>query len=415
MEVKKQLDILFLLIGTNPLPNYVSACFLAKKSARLILLHTGSVGKVAENLQEVLLASGQDFDCQQWEIDEADGEKIFNRIEQYIEKYLRPLLDGRQIQVGLNYTGGTKPMAIHARRTFSELCLPVQFSYLDPRRLAMIVEDAGTFPLGTQVTISLDQILKLHGLKRHAAQSRFVEIRAPGASPGQIRLKRHAAQKIMAQSLREEDAWRDWIRNNLRDSCGNWLKPAELKTVILPNQPSLDEITRELAGHAENVQLQEAGAACGFPENNDGIKDFAKWLEGGWLEECVESSLAGVSAQLDLHDLFKGINIFGEQSQFEVDVVALRGYQLFVFSCTTSPVEHMNKSKLFEVFVRSRQMGGDETRFAIVSFAADPAKLQKQLSEEWQAEDMVRVFGKAHLKNLQNEIQAWVQKASIGR
>lgn len=402
MEVKKQLDILFLLIGTNPLPNYVSACFLAKKSARLILLHTGSVGKVAQNLQEVL-ASGQDFDCQQWEIDEANGEKIFNSIEQYIEKHLRPLLDGRQIQVGLNYTGGTKPMAIHARRTFSELRLPVQFSYLDPRRLAMIVEGAGTFPLGTQVTISLDQILKLHGLKRHAAQSRFVE-------------RMHvAAQKIMAQSLREEDAWRDWIRNNLRDSCGNWLKPAELRTVILPNQPSLDEITRQLAGHAENVQLQEAGAACGFPKNNDGIKDFAKWLEGGWLEECVAASLAGISAQLDLHDLFNGINIFGEQSQFEVDVVALRGYQLFVFSCTTSPVEHMNKSKLFEVFVRSRQMGGDETRFAIVSFAADPAKLQKQLSEEWQAEDMVRVFGKAHLANLQNEIQAWVQKASTGR
>jgi hypothetical protein len=50
-------NYLFLLVGRNPLPNYVSALLLAKDEGTIVLLHTpgtDGTGKVANNLRKVI-------------------------------------------------------------------------------------------------------------------------------------------------------------------------------------------------------------------------------------------------------------------------------------------------------------------------------------------------------------------------
>jgi len=47
-------DYLFLLIGTNPLPNYVVYRLLAKPSSHIIFVHTSRTDRITNNLITVL-------------------------------------------------------------------------------------------------------------------------------------------------------------------------------------------------------------------------------------------------------------------------------------------------------------------------------------------------------------------------
>lgn len=70
---------LFLLVGTNPLPNYVAALLLAKGEGKIILLHSGGhqgTGKVAENLERAITKRMPGIQVERWEIDEKDGDRI---------------------------------------------------------------------------------------------------------------------------------------------------------------------------------------------------------------------------------------------------------------------------------------------------------------------------------------------------
>ena len=96
------------------------------------------------------------------------------------------------------------------------------------------------------------------------------------------------------------------------------------------------------------------------------------------------------------------------QAKFEFDVAVMRGYQLFAFSCTTSTQRSLNKKKLFEVFMRARQMGGDEAHVALVGGYADADGLLREVNEEWLApRDMIRVFGPKDWPDLEHKIAEW--------
>ena len=114
-----QVDHLFLLIGTNPLPNYVSARLLARDPQRTTIwfVHSKDTAKEHDTLQKSLQTEGfQSF--QSIEVDEASSIDIYNQIQQRARS-----LHG---VIGLNYTGGTKAMAVHAYRACQNLNAQVQ-------------------------------------------------------------------------------------------------------------------------------------------------------------------------------------------------------------------------------------------------------------------------------------------------
>ena len=72
-------DYLFLLVGTNPLPNLVSALLLAKTGGKVILLHSGGAqgtSEVAENLKRVIVKKAPEIKVELREIDEKDCGRI---------------------------------------------------------------------------------------------------------------------------------------------------------------------------------------------------------------------------------------------------------------------------------------------------------------------------------------------------
>jgi len=153
-------------------------------------------------------------------------------------------------------------------------------------------------------------------------------------------------------------------------------------------------------------------------------EDFCKWLSGTWLESAVLSVLQNCPQELHLKECCMDLNpnvlgSSGKSGLFQFDVVAIRGYQLFAFSCTTEDGEEgggegIMKQKLFELYIRARQMGGDEACVALVCCAPPKKvdKLEAQMRCDIGSESRIRVFGCEDLANLAEHIKDWVREQS---
>src|SRR5690606_37803550 len=94
---------------------------------------------------------------------------------------------------------------------------------------------------------------------------------------------------------------------------------------------------------------------------------WEKFLTGGWLEHWtagVIRSCLGTSTAVEVSVECKRDNPV--PTTFEIYVALIRGHRLYVVSCTTAHKKALCKSKLFEVAMRARQMGGDLARSALV-------------------------------------------------
>ncbi len=69
---------------------------------------------------------------------------------------------------------------------------------------------------------------------------------------------------------------------------------------------------------------------------------------------------------------------------FELDVVAVLGYQIVVVSCTVDHENDMIKKKGMEVILRARQLGGDEARAVVLCGASQNVarRVEKELHDE---------------------------------
>lgn len=97
-----------------------------------------------------------------------------------------------------------------------------------------------------------------------------------------------------------------------------------------------------------------------------------------------------------------------------MDVIAIRGYQLFAFSCSTDTQKGRLKLKLFEAYIRAQQLGGDEARAALVSCSDDPDRLEQEMRRDVDPEGRIKVFGRKHFADLSTHIREWI-KSQKGR
>lgn len=101
-----------------------------------------------------------------------------------------------------------------------------------------------------------------------------------------------------------------------------------------------------------------------------------------------------------------------KKRNFQLDVALTFGYQLFAFSCMASERKSSCKEHLLEVYVRARQLGGDEARVALVCGYENTRELQDEIEDEWFTEGRIRVFGMTELADLQNHIRRWLVEAN---
>lgn len=407
-------DHLILLVGGNPLPNAVAAQLLGQKSGQIKLIHSPQTAAVAQRLQSWLKA--KEFPLPGlYEVDEVDS----GSIAQGIKRALRGEVGRR---VGLHYTGGTKAMAIHAYRVLelwakeNNRARPT-FSYLDARTLKLIVdppapekgESARGEYVGRAVEIKIDDLLALHGWTRQ---------HEPATLPVLPEVAKTLA--LLNANMEACKAWRDWVEQELEGKCRRGDRPDKWKNKSEMNQqclvwpgvfdPLLQDLTvvlqNELNLSGNCLSVSAATDASGYKDPND----FCGWLHGKWLEHYTLDRLQQLPGNSHLHQCVQ--NIETKDVQFDVDVVALRGYQLFALSCSTDDSKSLLKSKLFEAYIRARQIGGDEARVALISCSNKPADLEREMRRDIDPDGRIRVFGREHLPKLAEELACWIQSQS---
>lgn len=344
-------------------------------------------------------------------------------------------------------------MAVHAYRaaerwTEAKSLPKPACSYLDARKLELIFDVGGQGinageerrRLVDKPRLNLEDMLDLHGWKLEKPPKDTPLL--PGTAQALLQVHRDG------ECLK---AWNDWLiwtfipathiqkrvdrtiwvseGNDLR-LCREAKEVKKLKgsfgDVSVP-WPDAECLAKVVASLKQELHLGDDGLdfarigraeALGDGNAKERNKRFAKWLLGEWLESAVLMALdrcknAGLfdECALDLKAKLQtpqqGVN-----PDFQLDVLAIRGYRLFAFSCTTETSKRLIKLKLFEAYMRARQLGGDEARVAMVA-CCDPDKALEIQAEVLRDLDVMggkaRVFGQDHLHDLAGNIQRWIE------
>lgn len=439
-----KVDYLFLLIGENPLPNYVAARLLLKDQKlpaykrTLYLIHTTWTEAAAKRLKNILKFETDSPNLSDEEIQLLsinDDESDAYRIKKKIREELNHISAG---SIGLNYTGGTKAMSVHSYRAlFYEQPdkskeqytkrQDVVFSYLNARRLEMCIDREDGERDSYKVTpellqVSLDKIFKLHGWQEWTSEATTYTSKLNNAA--------EAFAKFYHQ-LDDAQEWREWCRKTFKDEYGNWKKGKGEQAVDLDRFKS-------------RTLIKDALDQFGITENTSRFKDvdfktlgFKKigniydWLDGTWLEHFVFLQAKKISNGCCIRDCDIATSIYikepnsSNNNKCEIDVAFMRGYQLFAISCTTAILPNQNKkldlykNKLFEAYIRSRQIGGDEARVALVCPVDKKGvtKLETEIlnvlnsePESLRKDHKIKVFGREDFMDLSTKIKTWIEQ-----
>ena len=240
----ERVDHLFLLIGKNPLPNYLATVQLLKAGGTAHLINTTDTETQAERLKTVLEQEPvpKPYTVEEIVLDDPTA------YPKEIEFEITAKAKGLKGKIGLHYTGGTKVMSIHAYRAIDSLNRASQFSYLDSQSLKMCIEERGylhTSPVTQDV--SFETLFALHGIKLNREKDR-----RPSYEPRLGEVSSAIAQKIF-RSAKPSQPLKDRIKqaqaevleaNSLIDDEGNYLKQKIFEAGSFPDLEAVDQYAK---------------------------------------------------------------------------------------------------------------------------------------------------------------------------
>lgn len=392
---------LFLLMGENPLPNYIAALSLLNKDCTAYLVHTDRTKLQAQRLQQVIAEDNYFKEPRLVDLGDRQADA------HYIWQQIYPFLQYMNSSIGLNYTGGTKAMSVHAYRVIEHFAPESVFSYLDANTLEIYFDrkDAESDRIKILPQISLSQIFKLHGLLWREP---------PSDQPIRPDIATQFAK--LYQNPDGEIAWKEWrryfrSRTRIDNQWKSELELQRLSAISMRDLPSAFQLALESMG-ATNQSLQ-LSQTCnhGFPS----CTNVCEWLDGIWLEHYVLAQVQQIAKSADIQECKMSFRIDEKASQsrrwekFEFDVAFVRNYQLFALSCTTVSDRSTCKNKLFEAHTRAKQLGGAEARVGLVCCHNFPDSLRSELEVE-RRDQRVAVFGRNDLGDLGQKILNWVKQ-----
>lgn len=409
-------DHLFLLVGRNPLPNYVAAILLTKQGGKVYFVYSVKTDDSSgtESYKERLVD----------ELETQLGRNSFTPVDVPLinpsdATCIRSAIKNQfgnissNSSISLNYTGGTKAMSVHTYRAIEEFgnnknC-KLAFSYLDPRALELRF-DGNDEPVklnqsGTKhfekTRIKLRALMDLHGLT-------FQQRKDGSEILPSDKVKFAGLVKVLSEYRNTENTWAKYqsFRN---DNWSQLVYPDEQTQISLPNELSdlaieLNRVGQQVCGRdwvVENKLKFE------YLNNNSQRKSLGMFLFSKWLESLVLQKIIAVGDKT-IEDFGTSLCVARQENKseafIEIDAFAVRGYQLFAISCSVAKDKDERKEKLFEIAHRAKQLGGDEARIGFVCLA--DAKGINRLNIQLR-EDHIRVFGRDDLAALDIELVKW--------
>ncbi len=386
-------DHLFLLIGANSLPVWVAARLLLRPSGQLYLIHSDETLEIARRLAKRFRDEKLEQPIYVHVHGIAQPGDIYDEVAAHVQK----IQAGR---IGLNYTGGTKLMAVQAYRAIERerpqgVGDPI-FSYLDATTLEMRFDNVSphTVPVGLlpRVSLSLEQIFALHDDTNRLTKIKREPIALPLA-------------KAIAELHKTEGSYKSWRQGVMR-------------LQRIPKQ-ELDRLALD-SSEFDVLRPFIHILAAGKPAAQTTLRDLCRekiwsfsnpqqlisWFEGQWLESYVFDALQQNQEQCQLNDFAHDLKCFFKDFDIQADVAAMRGYQLHFISCYSGDSTQNSTFKLIEAIMRARQVGGDEARAALICMSDTPQSIGADVAQTWR-KDRVRVFGRRDLPHLPQGLGEW--------
>jgi len=306
---------LILLMGTNPLPNYVTADYFLQKNKniqKIWLFYSkenefqGGTLAYAKNIEETLTRKWEknrpDMKFPLEKIGLSDVSRAIAIQNDINQSRLKEEIE--ETSFHLNYTGGTKSMSTHVYLTLNKMIESdkIFFSYLDARNFSLITDHDNQIverDLRKIVSIQFENMIRLHGFK------------------------------------------------------------------LIKEKKMPDDVSQEMQLFNEfinpNITKEE-------------IKKIKEKNGGQWLEAVIAKKLKNITKDRTEEDIEikMGINInhpswIGGRSNFEIDLIMVYGYQLIGISCYIGEKTEKCKQKGFEIILRTRQIGGDESKSVLIT------------------------------------------------
>ena len=411
---------LLLLIGTNPLPDLVVAKYFLKYNSslkRIWFIHSEKRNDInqkgtyreAENLKKLIQKQpdSQNISFEFVSLSNVSRAKSIekNLTEQCIDN-LSP-----DCSLHLNYTGGTKVMGTHIYRIIEKInkIKRKSFSYLDARSFRIIDDDEDiiTEDLRDKISISFQDIIDLHGFNKKSQMSEInfsdaIEEFKKLISRGQLTEYFDVNKNGYNRNLFSHKTRPEKLAKKKKDLAIDRLKEFRPNNTFLSILKALPEDCQLF--NSEGKFTEQGISNC---------EDTIKFLDGIWLEDYLYRILKnGIKDKHIEIQKNRVISKDGWPTEFELDIVLIKGYQLIGISCTTSNNKKLCKSKGFEIILRTRQIGGDEAKAILICCAKkqDRGILEKELQLDTGSGRNIIVLGMEDLeeKLLLDKIQDFI-------
>ncbi len=390
------MNLLILLFGGNPLPNFITASYLCGQRDeglrlmpvpdKILCCYSAQTKKMADGLKKVI----KTLDCEDLELDHE--ERCFDFIRKATTKKLEKL---KPDHVHLNYTGGTKVMSLAAFSSTTDYCnsnIQPTFSYLDPHHFKLMLNSSDKYPaigdLRTCCQLNIEQLYQLHGINAPSLCQETTDLHALEKCSGLLAL--YESDKAFFE------AWDKWPlqtqKNKVIQEIGEE-DPEDLQRALL-----------ELTASTYSEMLANWPLETGLSKTNlKRWKEIAKYIQSGWLEQFLFETLRK-KTDMGITDLAWNVQGRFDKTSFEVDVICIRGCQPFLFSCTTDSTKALTKHKGFEALYRGEQFGGSQCKIVQVSMCDEENvdTIQKEDMAQFDAARNMVILGRSDLHDLDN-------------
>lgn len=333
------MNVAVFTVGSNPLPVYVVAEYLLKTPRQdekhfprpdyLIFVYSKETEKIQEKIQERLRDKFKQY-VRIEGVDLGNGEREEDTVLNSLKNKLLNLSKSSKIStLHLHYTGGTKPMSVFSYLAVKEFAqeqgIKAIFSDLHPDEAVLVSNQQCSDDLRKIVRLNVDQIIKLHGMD--ISHSGNQQLEYPDLD---MKSFEKEIPSLIDKSLKYNKS-----RNNEEEK---------------------NQIIKELNSIFSSI----------MPKSwEEYVKNSV--LTGKWLEDYMLYQLQQLQNEFFITDLRKSVKAKYNGRDCEIDVVAIRGYQMYLFSCTTSDGVKSVKGKAFEAIYRADQLGGSHARVIVVS------------------------------------------------
>ncbi len=364
--------ILILIIGTNPLPNFIVAKFYIYQIRKLILIYSeennvqAGTGDYTNSIQEVLPLNNVEL-----ELISLEDISSANRIREDLQKKLN--INPYDL-IHLNYTGGTKSMVVHIYNFIKKKNPRAFFSYLDARKYKIVYDNGDYYPkngdLRDIIILTMDDLLKLHLYKRNEKTKKSPNSTVLDKLDALIKKDKISQFIRWIESIdplykREEkllERKTRFIENSnhpcVEEAINNFENMSDLVLDILNSFPEKKRLNKQ---NDKNLWIPED--IISNKEFKERIKETFEFLDGKWLEYYIYNKILSIkTSSNEKISIGQSIEAYNKKSKkFELDLYIIKGYQLLGISVTTI-INNVGlcKHKGFEIIHRIKQIGGDE-------------------------------------------------------